>query len=346
MTYNIPELSQYSILEYCNRKGLAVTGRGSYRRLIDHDSMVINLNKNIFFWNKENVTGDVIDFAMIVGNISKYKALQDVADTFYYEPGNIQQISKDWGGNKGKDQPSIPFDHERLVFTKINQAYAYLIKTRKLNKETVDHFIQKNMIGQGGLKDLETGEVKNNRNVIFKSYDPHERRKMNSAELVGTNKDFRFKKIVEGSRDGIFYRHKKYPDFIIFTESTIDMMSYYELHQKRLEDKKFWLVSMTGLKDVVIKNALEEVKILNELRQKDNKEEIKPTLIMAVDHDKGGLNFCHKVKGKEEFAKEEFKVHVPKEAKDWNELLEKKKAEIEKKKMHQHPFKDKERKIL
>ncbi|MGG6832901.1 UNVERIFIED_CONTAM: toprim domain-containing protein [Streptococcus canis] len=107
------------------------------------------------------------------------------------------------------------------------------------------------------------------------------------------------------------------PKRLIFCESVIDMMSYYQLHQKQLADVR--LVSMEGLKLSVI--AYQSLRLAaEELGKLAFLDTVKPSrlthylhaiqetttffqthtglLTLAVDNDEAGRDFCQKLSEK------------------------------------------------
>lgn len=107
------------------------------------------------------------------------------------------------------------------------------------------------------------------------------------------------------------------PKRLIFCESVIDMMSYYQLHQKQLSDVR--LVSMEGIKLSVI--AYQSLRLAAEEQGKlEFLDTVKPSrlthylqaiqetttffqthpglLTLAVDNDEAGRDFCQKLSEK------------------------------------------------
>ncbi|EHI69932.1 hypothetical protein STRIC_1210 [Streptococcus ictaluri 707-05] len=123
------------------------------------------------------------------------------------------------------------------------------------------------------------------------------------------------KKIARGSHGyiGMSFDIGK-PNRLIFCESVIDTMSYYQLHQKELADAR--LVSMEGLKQSVI--AYQTLRLVAEEQEKlDFLDTLSPNhlnhylsairdtttylqthegvLTLAVDNDEAGQGFCDKL---------------------------------------------------
>ncbi len=141
-----------------------------------------------------------------------------------------------------------------------NNVFAYLINTRKINKDIVIDLVQRGLLYQD-----------NKGNAVFLHKDING----NSigAEFQGTNTYKRFKGIATGTRDSAFiYVKGNNPKEVFAFESAIDMMSYVQLHK---EIKSAMFVSLAGLKP----------KPLQELMQFGYK------VISCVDNDVAGQVF-------------------------------------------------------
>ena len=92
------------------------------------------------------------------------------------------------------------------------------------------------------------------------------------------------KKIVNNS-DGMTGLHVDVgqPKRLIFTESSIDLMSYYELHKDSLQDVR--LVSMDGLKESIVGRHLVELEAeLSGRPSRWSREELSRGLTTAIDN--------------------------------------------------------------
>lgn len=131
------------------------------------------------------------------------------------------------------------------------------------------------------------------------------------------------------------------PKRLIFCESIIDMMSYYQLHQKQLSD--VCLVSMEGLKLSVIayqtlrlvaeeQGKLAFLDTLKPSRLSNYLQAIQETttffqthsnvITMAVDNDEAGREFCQKLSDKGLPISKDFPPSQGLETKsDWNDIV-------------------------
>lgn len=209
--------------------------------------------------------------------------------------------------------------------------------------------IQQGLMAQASWKTNETVEPV----IIFKSFD--HRHKLQAASLQGIYKNpalsrERLKTILKGSHGhiGISFDIGK-PNKLVFCESFIDLMNYYELHQQSLSDVR--LVSMEGLKRSVV--AYQTLRLIAEENQKlEFLDTVTPSkllplintirdtttyfnnhpdlLTLAVDCDDAGKDFSDKLSQ----SGLPVLLDLPdnesgKEKVDWNDVLREKKSDLQ-----------------
>ncbi|HFI1050364.1 TPA: DNA primase [Streptococcus agalactiae] len=279
----------------------------SFRRLSgqiyehpDHDSFRIFADTNTFKWFSRDIQGDVIDFVQLVAGVSFKKALS------YLETGGFEEA-------KVIEETYQPFQYY-LREEPFQQARTYLKDIRGLSNQTINSF------GRQGLLAQATYQAESV--LVFKSFDHNGT--LQAASLQGLVKNEEkydrgyLKKIMKGSHGyvGISFDIGN-PKRLIFCESVIDMMSYYQLHQKQLSDVR--LISMEGLKLSVIayqtlRLAAEEqgklafLDTVKPIRLSHYLQAIQETttffqthsnvITMAVDNDEAGREFYQKLSDK------------------------------------------------
>ena len=279
----------------------------SFRRLSghiyehpDHDSFRIFADTNTFKWFSRDIQGDVIDFVQLVAGVTFKEAVS------YLETGDFEQA-------KVIEETYQPFQYY-LHEEPFQQARTYLNEVRGLSNQTINTF------GRQGLLAQATYQVESV--LVFKSYDHNGI--LQAASLQGLVKNEErhkrgyLKKIMKGSHGhvGISFDIGK-PKRLIFCESVIDMMSYYQLYQKQLLDTR--LVSMEGLKLSVI--AYQTLRLAAEKQGKMSfLDTVKPSrlshylqaiqetttffqthsngLTLAIDNDEAGREFFQKLSDK------------------------------------------------
>ena len=297
----IKAVKQKAILDVAESLGY------SFRRLSgqiyehpDHDSFRIFADTNTFKWFSRDIQGDVIDFVQLVAGVSFKKALS------YLETGGFEQA-------KVIEETYQPFQYY-LREEPFQKARIYLKDIRGLSDQTINTFGRQGLLAQA-IYQAESV-------LVFKSYDHNGR--LQAASLQGLVKNEEkhkrgyLKKIMNGSHGhvGISFDIGN-PKRLIFCESVIDMMSYYQLHQKQLLDTR--LVSMEGLKLSVI--AYQTLRLAAEKQGKMSfLDTVKPSrlshylqaiqetttffhthsnvLTLAVDNDEAGREFCQKLSDK------------------------------------------------
>lgn len=269
----IKKAKQIDIIDFLESRGFELKPVGTNEfKLIEHDSLQVN-GDGYFYWNSKNVWGDSIKLIQELFGVSFQEAVRELlADD---SPKMVHTANSE--DKEEIEQVSIQeADNQRRVI-------AYLVK-----KRMIDYDIVIGLIKQGKL----IQDTKGNCCFI---------RENNSAELHGTA-DQRFK--------GQYGRQMNYGfelqidddiEYVIYTESAIDLISLYQLYKEKLSDTL--LVSMSGLKSNVIRHY---VKLFPNAKH-----------IIAVDNDEPADDFY--IELKEEFP--EIKRRKPNGVKDWNEEL-------------------------
>lgn len=145
----------------------------------------------------------------------------------------------------------------------------YLCEIRGISDETINDFLIKDKIGQ---------DIKGN--AVFKIFDKDGN--ISGAEISGTSEK-RYKQTTEQNGNGFyFYFGGEIPKRVVFFESAIDLMSFYDMNKETAKD--FLLVSMAGLKDKVILKTIEDYGI-----SKDN-------CFIASDYDEAGRRIIKIIK--------------------------------------------------
>lgn len=192
--------------------------------LQEHDSLVINLDPNgcqRFIWNSQRIHGSVIDFYMAMTGVDMPKAIQELGtilksksisawDTVRKtESSTYHQHNHHAEGNELK----LP-EHSAQGY---RRAYAYLIKTRCLDKWMVSKLFSQNLLYQ---------DIRGN--VVFVGYKPHTNEPA-YASLRGTLSSRQYRGDVSGSHKEVGFYFNLYgqhsPTKLFVCESPIDAMS-------------------------------------------------------------------------------------------------------------------------
>ncbi|MCT9852020.1 DUF3991 and toprim domain-containing protein [Priestia megaterium] len=285
------------LLSYLEAKGETFIKEGQYYRHTKHDSLLIK--GNMYAWNSRNETGyGAISFAQMYYGMSFPQAVLDI------NKGDYKEVSH------SHEQPSVSTSKEPFRYPKEvevqdqTKAKEYLIKERHIDPRLVHWLFQKDLMAQ---------DKRNN--VVFKWREQGGKGKVIGADRQGTvpmkNKRGSFKQVLpnDNPHTGFSVDVGK-PTSIHFFESPIDLLSYWSIQGKGLQNTR--LISMNGLKPKTVAQSY-----LTARREGLSIKE----LILAVDHDQGGKEFIKKMK--QIVNADLIKKKLPSTGKDWNDELKK-----------------------
>lgn len=228
-----------------------------------------------------NTEGNAIDCLVNEFGYSFKNAVLELLGHSFTTENHIIKIVE----SKPFEMPPLNKDQRR--------AFAYLNKTRKIDKELISWLLHNKLLFQ----DSEYN------NCIFPFYD--ENKNIVGAEIIGTLDKKRFKKIGENSKLGYGFEFSKgTPNKACFFESAIDLLSFICLHKESdfINDTLF--VSLGGLKKEIIYRIHRQIK----------------DIYICVDNDIKVFKFITTLSHEIEF-KTKFSF-----LKDWNDdLIEKQK---------------------
>ncbi len=334
---SIEELKALSILKVAESLGMSLQRTGSYTYTWEeHDSFTINVRENYFNWFARSNGGDVIKMVQVVQEELTGEKLSFKQAKHFLEEGSFDVV--DVTNVPEKE----PFSYYLEPYeTKFIEAREYLKDVRGLSDETIDFFVEKNVLSQATKKTGDYYEPV----IVFKSLD-------NQGEIIGAslqgikeNHDLyergRLKQIMRAS-DGMTGMHVDIgtPKRLVFAEAPIDLMSYYELHKDSLEDVR--LVAMDGLKESTVSRHVAE--LLSEVGELDDEvdQEKKSSFLaktaklstffkdgkhqdlitLAVDNDEAGHAFIERLTNKEIGLTPDLPPRLESQDKmDWNDYL-------------------------
>ena len=295
--------AQIRIVDYAQQHGYHVVAKGNYYTLKEHDSVIIDPEKNCFWRNSgrgTNPQGSVIDFAMNFVHSGDLEAsLEELSQQIEGMSYPVGQIREHPATVKPVGQVSLK-DNLPERNRDMRRAYAYLTKTRWIDPDVVQEFVDRKMLYQ---------DVRGN--CVFLAYGADG--EPNFATFRGTLSERKFLGDIKGSD----YTHDFYvnngAEKLIVTESVIDAMSVMSiLKGQGVEFQKYdYLVQAGTQKYDAVLTQLEEHPKVNEV-------------LLAMDHDIAGVKGMQKVKELVwEFPEErKVSIHVPDpQYKDWNEVL-------------------------
>ena len=328
------------ILDVANELQMELVRSGRDYRWKEHDSLVISPDKNLWKWFSRNTGGDAISLVETIKEVSFNQSVDFLND------GNFKEFQM-------VERPQEDF---KYYLEKYEQPFSagrdYLRNQRGLSEETIDYFLEQGVLAQANAK-LDyfaegTGGVTTNAIepvIVFKSLSSSG--EVVGASLQGIQENWEkwpkhgYAKVIMKNSDPMTGIHVDIgsPKRLIFTESPIDLMSYYELHKDSLQDVR--LVSMDGLKESTIGRHLSQIQA--EMSGKPLRwtpEQLADGLQVAIDHhffedgknadlitlaldnDKAGRTFIQELEAKGAVINSDLPELKPGQDKtDWNDVL-------------------------
>lgn len=328
------------ILDVANELQMELVRSGRDYRWKEHDSLVISPDKNLWKWFSRNTGGDAISLVETIKEVDFNQSVDFLNDGNFKEFQLVERPQEDFKYYLEKyEQP-------------LSAGRDYLRNQRGLSDETIDYFLEQGVLAQANAKldYFAEGNIENSTNaiepvIVFKSLSSSG--EVVGASLQGIQENWEkwpkhgYAKVIMKNSDPMTGIHVDIgsPKRLIFTESPIDLMSYYELHKDSLQDVR--LVSMDGLKESTIGRHLSQIQA--EISGKPLRwtpEQMADGLQVAIDHhffedgknadlitlaldnDKAGRTFIQELEAKGAVINSDLPELRPGQDKtDWNDVL-------------------------
>lgn len=293
---DIEKAKGIDILEVAGKLGFTVINQGSIYSLKEHDSLKIYPKTNSYFRFSTGKGGNTINFVREFGNLSFKESVEFLLGENNISP-SLDKVSNDKKSLEKKEFKLPKFSKD------LKRTYAYLLKTRKIDKDIVNECVK-----LGKIREDER------HNVCFLGKD--KLGKVKYCAFNGTIPDKRFKGEVEGSDKSYSFNINNKTDKLIICESPIDVLSIMSILKEKGNLNEFSYISISGLTEMPINHFLEENKNVKEL-------------LFMLDNDQRGIEGFERISEK---FKDKYKVfnfsYLYENYKDLNEYLVKKGQEI------------------
>ena len=262
-------------------QGEKLKKQGRVYRWLRYDSTVIDRNR--WYRHSREIGGGPIQFMQHFYGMDFVDAVKYLLDG--EEGAEFVQASR-------TPEPKLPFTPPKLS-KNMHRTFAYLIKTRKIDADIVQHFVNEKKI-------LETEEY---HNTAFCGYD--EKGEMKQMHLRSTLPGNRFFMDIDGSDKQYYFRHIGTNSDVYVFEAPIDMLSYITMNRENWQESSY--VCLGGVAIDALKNVL------------STNEQISK-VYMCVDRDDAGDKTVKRIGDELNEMGYEWERIFP-ENKDWNEDL-------------------------
>lgn len=273
--------SGIDIVAMLQGQGEKLKKQGRVYRWMRYDSTVIDRNR--WYRHSREIGGGPIQFMQHFYGMDFVEAVKYLLNG--EEGAEFVQASR-------TPEPKLPFTPPKLS-KNMHRTFAYLIKTRKIDADIVQYFVDEKKI-------LETEEY---HNVAFCGYD--EKGEMKQMHLRSTLPGNRFFLDIDGSDKQYYFRHIGTNSDVYVFEAPIDMLSYITMNKENWRESSY--VCLGGVAIDALKNIL------------STNEQISK-VYMCVDRDDAGDKTVKRIGDELNEMGYEWERILP-ENKDWNEDL-------------------------
>lgn len=273
--------SGIDIVAMLQGQGEKLKKQGRVYRWMRYDSTVIDRNR--WYRHSREIGGGPIQFMQHFYGMDFVEAVKYLLDG--EEGAEFVQASRN-------PEPKLPFTPPKLS-KNMHRTFAYLIKTRKIDADIVQYFVNEKKI-------LETEEY---HNTAFCGYD--EKGEMKQMHLRSTLPGNRFFMDIDGSDKQYYFRHIGTNSDVYVFEAPIDMLSYITMNKENWQESSY--VCLGGVAIDALKNVL------------STNEQISK-VYMCVDRDDAGDKTVKRIGDELNEMGYECERILP-ENKDWNEDL-------------------------
>ena len=311
----LDNIKSVPITDFAQRCGYTLVSKGKYYSLKEHDSVIIDTEKNCFWRNSRFAkgfsggAGSVIDFAIEFNGASDAKKAMRQIAVMYGIEGERESfvpyrkpIAAELPRKKREagevELPARDEDNRRV--------YAYLVKTRGIDQSVIRYFLGKKMLYQDKV----------HKNCVFHTGTVF-------ACVRSSDKNSSFKLDLEGCdyNECFYFRGSNTADTLVVAESVIDIMSImtqFCREKKRYTDYCYLALAGTGKVDSVGYHIQKE--------EADGKPFKK--VLSATDNDEAGEKAHEHIQNIADSIGVDCERYAAPSEKDWNEYIVKSRSAI------------------
>lgn len=294
-----------SVLSYLEQNfGLTFKRAGQGYKCVEHNSLFIQNDEKRWYWNSKAIGGtDAVALVQKLDENLEPRAVPLQYDRALYTI--MKPIANETTSySKAKPKDSVPEKKELQLPKKkdgqYNRVYAYLTKTRGIDRRIIDILVEKKYIYE---------DVKGN--CVFIGKNKFGKPVYAALRTTATERNFRIEAEGSDKTNGFYLRGFKKDTVYVF-EAPIDLLSHATLENMSHNNPKAWLqqsrLSLGGVSD----NALEHYLINNPSVQ---------NIVLCLDSDLAGLKAVDNITAK--YSEKGYNVSAePPAAKDYNEMLQ------------------------
>lgn len=287
--------AEQDVFDILSRDGVPMKMTSGVYRHREHDSMVISPGKGFYWFSQDYGSKNPIDYYVKVEGMSFASAAYHVLEVMNYDFTRKDiVISDSFAANPNyiHGEFSIPEKAENN-----KNVYAYLTKTRKLDKQLVNNLLDKGLIYQDGKYNNVVFIGKDFEGNIVSAFKRSTRTNVSSSawtkgDASGSHKEYRFR--IENPTNAT----------VNVFESEIDLLSYLSMLPELARNENY--IALGGVSDRALTAFLKSNAAIEHIN-------------ICTDNDEAGHRFCSKIAeelGKDYYITREIPIN-----KDFNEDL-------------------------
>lgn len=251
----------------------------------------VTIRDNIWFSQYEQKGGNAVQFVEKYYNKSYQDAVQMLLDE------HIEPISVEMQKKQNKKRPfELPAPNESM-----KQIFAYLFKSRFLDRDVVKYFVDKGLI----YESKEIIEGKEIHNCVFVGVDKNGKARHAHKRGTYTLGDS-FKGNVDSCEAEYSFHHTGTSNVLYVFEAPIDMLSYISLHKENWTEHSY--VSLCSVSDRAVIQMLKDNPNLNKI-------------YLCLDNDREGIDSDYRIRHNLNQIGYYDVAFIRPKYKDWNEIL-------------------------